>query len=194
MFKKLSSNLVNTAIQRKVIDRSNTDEYAFGLNAFFTVIFNIISAMIIGVIMNMLFEIVLFIITYKLLRKYVGGGHSKTSIRCYISSCITYIIALIGIKYYPISANITTLIVIICACIMFIIAPVEAEKKPLDDVERVVFKRRSRITVVICTIIFLLLHYISYIPYGYYCSVVIAVSIIVVTIFLIEGKMHQILR
>lgn len=194
MFKKLSSNLVNTAIQRDVIDESKTDEHIFGLNAFFTVIFNIISAMVIGVIMNMLFETVLFIITYKLLRKYLGGGHSKTSIRCYISSCITYIIALISVKYYPFSVTVTTLIVIICVCIMFILAPVEAEKKPLDDIERVVFKHRARITIVICVIIFLLLHYVPYIPYGYYCSVVIVVSIIIVTIFLIEGKMHLILR
>ena len=155
---------------------------------------NVLSALIIGITAHMLTEIILFIFTYKSLRKYVGGSHSPNARSCYITSCITYAIALAVIAHYPLSSLVSAVMVIICSVIMYIIAPVEAEKKPLDDIERKVYRRRSRLTIIIFLSAFMLLHYIPNVPYGYYCSTVISVGIFTVTVFAVEGKIQQILR
>lgn len=193
MFKTVSRKLVDTAVQRDIVKAENTEEYIYGLNAFMTTLVNIVSALIIGLSMQMLFEIVLFILVYKYLRKYTGGSHAKTAVRCYIASCITYIAALTAIKYYPFSSLVTTIIVLIAAAVLFVISPVEAEKKPLDEIERKVFRRKSRFNILFFVLIFLLLHYAPHIPYLYQCSVIIAVSVFTVMIFAVIGKLHQIL-
>lgn len=194
MFKRISSDLVNKAIQRDVVKADNQEEYIYGINAFLTTIFNIASALAIGFFMNMTLEIVLFVIVYKSLRKYVGGSHSKNAKRCYLSSCVTYIAALCVIKYYPISAAATTPAVIICAAVIFVIAPIEAEKKPLDEIEKIVFGRRSKISIAVWVGIYLVLCFIPNAPLMNHCAVVVAVSIAVVTIFAAEGKIYQLTK
>lgn len=193
MFKAVSKKLVDAAVQRDIVKPENTEDYTYGLNAFMTTLVNIVSALAIGLVMRMLFEIVLFIFVYKYLRKYTGGSHAKTAAGCYIASCITYIAALTVIKYYPFSSFVTAIIVVAAAVVLFAISPVEAEKKPLDEIERKVFRRRSRLNILIFVFLFLFLHYAVQIPYLYYCSVIIAVSVFTVMLFALIGKLHQVL-
>lgn len=187
MFKATSSKLSIKAMNNGVITSQEIDETTYALNNFFTLLCNIITALVIGVIFNMVLEMVLFILSYKSLRKYCGGGHAKTAITCYISSCITYGVVLVTIKFYPLT-NYQTIILVICACIiLFILSPVEAIKKPLDDIEKKVFRFRSRISIVVYMCIFLILHHVSN---TYYYSLVLAVNIVTVTVFAIEGKIQ----
>lgn len=189
MFKTISKKLVNSAVRRKIINVAEIDNCLYGLNAFLTLAVNVLSALIIGLIMHMPLETVLFILVFKLLRKYVGGSHSKTALRCYISSCATYLLVLMLIKHYPLLKTVSFIITLTSAVILYIISPVEAEKKPLDYIERVVFRKRSRITVIVCVCAFMLLYSIDYIPYAYYCSTIISVSMCTVTLFAITGKL-----
>lgn len=191
MFKGLSTKLVDAAIQRNIIEPESKEENIYGLNICLTAMLNMIFALVIGLIMDMMIEMILFIVVFKSLRRYVGGAHSKNDIRCFISSCVTYVIALNVIKYYNIPSIITMITILICALVIFLIAPVEAEKKPLDEIEREVFGRRSIICLAIWLAIFLTLNDIPNVQYANHCAVVIAVGIVTVTVFAIEGKIIQ---
>lgn len=192
MFKELSGKLVNCAEEQNIIKSEDAENCLYGLNTFLTLTVNILSAFAIGLFMNMLIEISLFILVFKSLRKYVGGSHAKTALRCYISSCAIYLIVLAVIKYYPLSKSITTAITILSAAILCVISPVEADKKPLDDIEKVVFGRRGRITVLIFLCLFALFCYIPSAPYLYYFATIIAVSMYAVTVLAIIGKLRLI--
>lgn len=188
MFKRLSRTIVNKAMQNGIIEPEYIDENIYGLNAFLTITVNILTAAVIGIVFHMLWETATFIFVFKSLRKYVGGSHEDTAIKCYISSCILYVLILIAIKYYPLSGLITTIVMFVSSVILFCLSPVEAPNKPLDDIEKKVFKFRGRISVIIVLCIFMALHYIPN-EYIYYVSVIIAVSVIAVTVFAIEGKL-----
>ena len=189
MFKNISETIVNHACTKGIIKHEDREENVYGLNTFLTIIVNVISALIIGFIFQMLIEIVLFIIVYKSLRKYIGGSHAKNARRCYISSCIIYAVVLVCIKYYSVPSSLTTVLTCSSMMILWIAAPIEAPKKPLDEVEYKVFKHRSHISIVVCLCIFLILHYIPG-QYTYYYSNVTAVSIYAVTLFAIIGKIQ----
>lgn len=191
MFKKISESIVNSASDKKIIKNDDKDEMIYGLNTFLTVIVNILSSLFIGFLFHMVAEVILFILVYKSLRKYVGGSHASTAWRCYISSCVTYVIVLICIMYYPLTNIVTTIAVCISAIVLWILAPVEAPKKPLDEVEQKIFKQRSRISIIVCVFVFLILHYIPN-QYTYYYSNVVAISIYTVTLFAIIGKLQLI--
>ena len=188
MFDSICEKLVNDAVRRNIIREENIEECVFGLSAFFTIAINIISALIIGMVMHTVFELALFIIIYKSLRSYVGGSHCKTAVGCYIYSCVMYAVIPLIIKYYPLGSAVTVAVAVASTIIMFVLSPVEALKKPLDDVEKRVFKIRARILVCICLCVFLILHYTSFIPHSYYCSVIFAVTMAVVAYFAISGK------
>lgn len=188
MLKPLSRTLVNSAIKNGIAKQQEAEEYIFGINVFLTIVVNIASALLIGIIMGMPFEIALFIFVFKMLRKYVGGSHSKTALRCYITSCITYVIALMLIKYCPSHGAVVTTITFICYIVICLISPVEAENKPLDDLEKKVYKRRSIVSISIVIVAFMILRNMIQ---AVYWSNVIAVSVITVTVFAIRGKLNK---
>lgn len=187
MFKSISETIVNSACIKGIIKHEDKEENVYGLNTFLTMTVNVISALIIGFIFQMPIEIVLFIFVYKSLRKYIGGSHAKNARRCYISSCIIYAVVLVCIKNYLVPSAFTTVFTCCCMIVLWIVAPVEAPKKPLDEIEYNVFKHKSHISIVVCLCIFLILHYIPS-QYTYYYSNVTAVSIYAVTLFAIIGK------
>lgn len=189
MFINFSKKIAYSAVRKDIVKNEEVDEIIFGLNSFFTVVLNIITALIIGLVLHMVFEIALFIFIYMMLRKYVGGSHSKTSLRCYLSSCVMYIAVPLIIKYYPFSSLFTVCITVISAIIMFILAPVEAVNKPLDDIERKVFKLRARRNICICLAVFLVLHYTNFFSVTYYWSIVFTVSMAVVALFAVTGRL-----
>lgn len=190
MFNCISKKLVYSAARRDIIKDDEIDEIIFGLNSFLTVILNIVSALIIGLMLHTVFEIAMFITIYMMLRKYVGGSHSKTSLRCYFSSCILYCAVPIVIKYYHFSSVFTVGITILSSLIMILLAPVDAQNKPLDDVERRVFRFRARRNVCMCLGIFLALHYADFLISTYYLSVIFTVSMAVVALFAVTGKLR----
>lgn len=189
MFKSFSETIVNSACERDIIKNKDKEESIYGLNTFLTLAANVLSALLIGFLFHMLAEITLFILVYRSLRKYIGGSHADTAFKCYITSCITYITVLICIKYYPISNIITTVFVVFSALILWIFAPIEAQKKPLDEIEHKVFRHRSHITIIICLCVFLIFHHIPN-QYTYYYSNIIAVSIYAVTLFAVIGEIQ----
>lgn len=188
MFKNISARLVNDAVRRNIVKPEDVEECVFSLMSFFTIALNIISALIIGLILNMVIEVMLFIVIFKTLRMYVGGSHSKTPIRCYVSSCIMYAAVPLAVRYYPFSSLITVCITVISAVIMFVLSPVDALNKPLDEIERKVFRRRARVMICISLIIFLILHYTNIFPSSYYYSIVFTVTMTVIAYYAITGK------
>lgn len=191
MFKALSKRWVGSAVRKEIIKADDAEDYTYGLNTFLTTLANVLSALAIGLLTHMLVEIAVFIIVYKCIRKYVGGSHAKNAARCYISSCIIYAAVLAAIRYWPFSETVTVMMTVVSAAVMYVTAPVEAEKKPLDDIERKVFKRRSVIVVSIFLAVFFILNYAGFIPYGERFAVVTAVGIITVAIFAAAGWIMQ---
>lgn len=190
MFKKLAERLVNDAMQIGIVKQEDFEDYVYGLSSFINTFVNILSAVVLAVIVNALVEIILFLVVFQSLRKFVGGSHSKTPLRCYISTFITYIIVLAVIRYYPFGNNITTIAMIISSAVMFVFAPVEAVKKPLDDKERKVFGMIGRILVVVWLAAYVVLDYIIMTGLCRYCALIIAVSSATVAVSVITGKIN----
>lgn len=188
MFKRISASIVGKAVENGIIEPERTDENIYGVNAMLTIAVNIVTAALIGIVFNMLCEMAVFILFYKILRRYIGGSHEKTAVRCYIASCVLYGIVIAAIRFYPFSGWGTTLLMLGSSGILFALAPVEAVNKPLDDIERKVFRRRSRITIIAVLLVYMALRCIPNGCTDYY-SVVVAVSVFAVTVFAVEGKL-----
>ena len=96
----ISNKLVSIFIKNDIIDEKDKEIYIYGLSQGIIMIFNIITVIIIGMILNMLFLSILFIATYIPIRVYAGGFHCRTQAKCYIFSVIMQITVLLLCKVH----------------------------------------------------------------------------------------------
>ena len=83
MFKKTACKITQRLCEKGIISESDFDLYEYGFNMGITVLLNLISTIVIGVIVGKVFESIAFLVFYIPLRSYVGGYHASTPRRCY---------------------------------------------------------------------------------------------------------------
>ena len=185
---KLSENILNFAIKNECIKSSQFVEYKYILTLLLNIIVTDITMLIIGFAMHMVWECIVFWLMYKALRKYCGGFHFSTSLKCYLATCFMCPIVLLLIQFIP-NSFLLLLVVItaLSAVLLFTLAPVEATNKPLDEKERIIFGRVARILVSVVSIVYAVALLFNW----YYFSKIVSLSTISVTIFVMIGLIHN---
>ncbi|OFV69284.1 accessory gene regulator protein B [Acetobacterium wieringae] len=147
-------------------------------------ILNVATIIGIGIVLNMVWESIIFLLTFVPLRFNAGGYHAKTQLRCYLYSVAMITATLMGIKIIPWTGIICIALTLFVGTIIFFLAPVEAANKPLGQVEKAVYKKRTRFTLVVFVFLVLLFCYIGQLV----ISVCIMMGIVIVGIVLVLGR------
>lgn len=140
---KLSQKIGDDLVRSSVIEAEDAEIYIYGINQILVSVFNVLSALIIGLILGTFFEVMVFMAAYIPLRIFAGGYHAKTPLRCYIFSVIMLIIVSLGMKYLPLAEWVYYAILLATAIVVLVLSPVEDRNKPLDEIEHKVYKRRA---------------------------------------------------
>ena len=140
-----SKKITNLLVQNEIISAKDKELYEYGFHQGFILLANIFTTILLGWILSMTIESIVFLVAYIPLRSYVGGYHAKTPFRCYILS-VVMISATLLIAREPIW-NLFSLISVTAttSTIIFLLAPVEDKNKPLQENERREFKKRTNI-------------------------------------------------
>lgn len=158
----------------------------YALNIIFNIIITDFTLIFIGVLMGMLWECVGFWLVYKILRKYCGGYHFSTSLKCYFSSCVICYAVLLAIQYIPYSAGVWSIASAAAATLLLILTPVEAVNKPLDEKECLVFGKIAN--VLICAMAAI---YVGAVVLSLFTAAkIISLGMIFVALFVIAGKLN----
>lgn len=160
MLNMISKRIAVYAVRCGCIDKNQYDEYLYGLNCIFDIFINDITMIAIGYVLGMVWESVAFWLLYKIIRKYSGGYHFNTALKCYISSCIMCPVILICIKYIPYCPIIHNSIFIASVIALLYLSPVAAGNKPLDEKELLIFGQRAKIVIIFLTFIYILFVYV----------------------------------
>lgn len=130
--------------------------FEYGMSLLGEELANISVAVVLGLLSGRWLEIVFFVLSFVSLRRYAGGYHCKTSKGCFWMSSLIMAVAVAGIVFLQtLTSRMSGVIPWVCLwefvsglCI-FILSPVEAANKPLDALEKKVYGKRARITVMI---------------------------------------------
>ncbi|SHI75109.1 accessory gene regulator B family protein [Lutispora thermophila] len=183
LINKIADGLIaNGAI--KVEDR---DLYEYGLKQGLLIIVNILTTIAIGLLFNMVWQSLLFMIAYIPLRSFAGGYHARTQSKCYFFSILLTMSVLLAIKLIPCTRFNIVCIAMIAAIIIYALAPVEDANKPLDKMEEEVYKKRARkiLAVELCAMLLAMGLRVSWV------SFCISVSILALSILIIIGKVKN---
>jgi Membrane protein putatively involved in post-translational modification of the autoinducing quorum-sensing peptide len=187
MRRALTERITDILVNNEIIIAENRNLYAYGLQQGLLMIFNIATILGIGIMLNMVWESIIFLLTFVPLRSNAGGYHAKTQLRCYLYSVAMITATLVGIKIVPWTGVICLSLTVVAGTIIFFLAPVEAVNKPLGQVEKAVYKKRTRVSLVLFVFLVLLFCYIGQLT----SSVCIMMGILVVSIMVVLGRMSN---
>lgn len=144
MFTRIAEAITIKLLENNIIKSEQYEICRFGFKQGLTIILNIITVIVIGIVVGEFGQAILFIGLYVPLRSNAGGYHARTSLQCYIYSIFLMIAILLVMRYLVIPYFICFIITITSCVMIFILAPVEDINKPLDDTEQIVYKKRTR--------------------------------------------------
>lgn len=146
MIQVIVKKLVDYQINIGTLSEDEREIYLYGYQMLMEFCINIITSIIIAVIFNAYIIVIVFTLSYLLLRGYIGGYHAKTSVGCFSMSACVLIIAVVAVKGI-IGTEISKFILLVEIMLYPIISrkvPIPSENKPITENERNHFNKRAK--------------------------------------------------
>ncbi|WP_370752365.1 accessory gene regulator ArgB-like protein [Ruminococcus sp.] len=183
MIKLISSKVARILCE----DEKHTDNYELYEYAIYILLssaFHIATVIVLGLVFNLLTESLVFYLSFIAIRKFAGGYHAKTPVRCYAFSVISSIIMLCLIKYANSVGNIFTYLLIIfellCVVLIILMSPLDTENNPLNSYEKKWYKTLA-VLISVCIFIislFCVLTELRNIGYSLICGVIMSTLVL----------------
>lgn len=180
----ITEMILKVLVKNNIIAIEDYEMYSFGMNQLIFTSVNIITTIFIGLYFSMVWEIIIFMTAYIVIRVYAGGYHAKTQCRCYFISIILLLVALWGVKYLDWNNPTYILITTISAVIIFFLAPVDSIDKRLDQLEMEIYSKKAKVILGVIYCSFLMLKLMGKVK----IASCIAMSMIILSGVLLLGK------
>lgn len=142
-------------VKNKIIDESKYDVYAYGLELLIAYVCYFIIFYLLAFLTGTFWESTFFCVGFMILRKFGGGFHASTYLKCHALFAANHLLFIALIRFMPayLYNALLFLIPLIAAEIIWAFAPVEHENRPFNSNEYLIFRKRSRIYSVVIILI-----------------------------------------
>ncbi|KAB3530566.1 accessory gene regulator ArgB-like protein [Alkaliphilus serpentinus] len=156
MLYNFAYNLAVKLEKNSLIKYDDIDYCRYGIEMFVITVFKTTILLALAAAAGFTKELIVYMIAFSTLRIQAGGIHADSIILCLSVTALTAYTAIKLSSIIPI--EISLLFVMVCLMIsgifIYLYSPKDTPNKPLDNEERVVYRRRSLITYIIgCGII-----------------------------------------
>lgn len=176
---RVASGIVTRMITADLIDRNEAASYRYGIQFLLEKLISYVVIFGLAIILNSFLEVLLFFISFSVIRKYSGGIHCRHFETCLVASTA---VSFSGIALFPlVEKSILTYQggAIMSIIIVFLIGAVNNPNIDWSDCEYRKVRRLSRLTVVLeASVLMLLLILQSPFVFRFYISYGIVVSAI----------------
>ncbi len=192
MLNELGKRLTNTLINNNQIDESERCLYEYGFFIFLSNATYVIITLVFGSIFSILIESIVFYIAFSLIRRYAGGFHASSEMKCTLITTISIFLCLLCTKLCE-TNNIQIPILVltsIATVLIFVLCPLDTLEKPLTKEEYKYFRKISwLILLLIVLTISIGWHFkLEFIMYP--CCM----SLILESILLVLGKIKRLIK
>lgn len=147
MLGRLSQRFADKLVDFGIISESDIEIYVFGFYQIVMLLLNVVTTLILGVAFRLIVPCIILNIAYIVIRISAGGYHADSPVKCYIYSTLMIAVLLSVIKWINISNTVLASMLVISGIVIVILAPVETENNPLDEIEKKVYRKRSLIVL-----------------------------------------------
>lgn len=162
MISNLSSFLADKIFLNKDANEDERELYVYGLFMFLSHFIYLVLVCIFGCLLKCVAESIIFYFTFYQIRRFAGGYHAKTELRCGICSLTLMFLSIIAIKlsrYY--NLQILFYCSLIAVITIFIIAPLDTPEKPLTEKELQYFRKKSRVILLLIFFVVVTTYFLS---------------------------------
>ena len=183
---KMAKRLTDWLITKEAVSIDEKELYEFGIFHLLLNIIDTVSILLLALLFREVISTVFYIICFCTLRRYAGGYHAKTVFTCYLLTLTAALGMLVLLKQFDFIAPVQFAIWFISGMIILLFSPIQNVNKILDDIEKVIYQKRTIITWLIQTIGMVLLYWLDFSN----CFEAILISHVYVAISMIVGKMR----
>ena len=188
MIYKTSRHITDKLIRHGRVDSDDRELFEYGI---FLVISQMIYALvciICGIVFKCIAESLVLYVSFNFARKYSGGFHASTELRCFIISSLSILCSVSLIKTFEIKDLRVPFIILLAAAsaVIIIFSPLDTDEKPLTEDEKILFRKKSflvlGVLLAVCIATFPKLRFISYSA---------GTAVILESVFLSLGKLKK---
>lgn len=141
MMAHLLEKLTDRFIDNGIIRSEDKELYTYGLQQGIIMIVNIFTTVLIGFLFGIVWQSIVFMLSYFPLCSFAGGYHAKTQLRCYLLSIVLTSAVFWAIKFIPWTNFMIWNLTLASGMIILTLSPVEDNHKPLDEKEVHVYQK-----------------------------------------------------
>ena len=190
LISKLSERIAAGLKQSSIINEDDVELYAYGFYILISKLLFLIIALILGVILNIVFESIVFYVSFSIIRAYAGGVHANKEWKCFLYTSVSIIMCALGIKVL-INLKPTVLfavILMISSLIIIIISPLDTKEKPLSAKEKEKYYMISAIVLLSYILVILLLSKLGIMKVCYAIMIAIFLESILLMAGLVQNR------
>lgn len=150
MISKLSGKITKCLLKRELISCEDEELYNYGLFMIISYLMFFVIAILFGVALNIVIPVIIFYVSFSLVRNFSGGIHAKSEIICDIITTTLIVISEIIIKifiFYDL-IWITSVVLVISAISLCSIKPISSSQKEISQSEKICFHKKVIVLVI----------------------------------------------
>lgn len=151
MITKLSTKIIGILIEKSIINDTEQELYIYGLFMLLSKTLYFILTLILGVLLNIVFESVVFYVSFQFIRTSAGGIHASSELKCEVATTLSLFLCLGIVKLCDLyNLKLVVLILTIVAAVLIsLLCPLDTPEKPLNSKEKKYFRKKSWIILLI---------------------------------------------
>lgn len=159
MISKISTQITQYAISHNIIQPEEYNIYQFAFLSLIERIFSWGFILLVGIISGYSLGTLAFLGSFIPLRIYAGGFHARKYKSCFASSSIAFVLMILIYRFCFINIASPVLLSLLVASYIIIwgLAPLEDENKPLDSSEHSKYQKRTRVILSLESIVAIIL-------------------------------------
>lgn len=149
MFNKISLRVTNRLLKRELITQEDYEIYLFGVEQMLVLLLDLLTCVLVGVVFGNILQTILFVAAFAGVRVYAGGYHASTPWSCYLLTTGMIIVSTVILKYIDWNVGVLIGLLVVASLVILKFAPVDTENKPIDDVEYVYFRKKTKLVLLV---------------------------------------------
>lgn len=139
----------------------------FGFQAIYGDLIKLFIVLCISLLLQSLLPVLTLTFSFTFLRRYAGGFHMNTELKCIIATVCFFvipgtIISRVGFMLYPWKLiGIHTVFFVVCLLLLIKYSPRDCVNRPIDDSEAIIFKKKSIRDFIFLTLISIILAFLG---------------------------------
>lgn len=192
MISKLASKVVKKLIDNSAIADTEQELYVYGFFILISQILYFTLTTLFGILLDIVLESVIFYVAFQFIRRYAGGIHASSELKCEIATTISIFLCLLCTKLCE-TNNIQKpilVLTIIATVSIFVLCPLDTPEKPLTKEEYKYFRKISWLILLLIVLMISIGWHFKFEFLIYPCCM----SLILESILLVSGKIKRLVK